>query len=68
MENYCGNFKPKSQIYFKSFFETTLDWKEICLVPRIVAVDTFTRMFQYEIVNVFYLSEMLFFLKKVTTQ
>ena len=25
MQNCCGNSKPTSQIYFESFFETTLD-------------------------------------------
>ena len=33
MQNYCGNSKPTSKIYFESFFETTLDWKEIYLIP-----------------------------------
>ena len=65
--NYCGNSKPTSQIYLESFFDTTLDWKEICLMPRKVTVDTFTSMFQYQIIAVFYLNKMLFVYKKVTT-
>ena len=62
--NYCGNSKPTSQIYLESFFDTTLDWKEICLMPRKVTVDTFTSMFQYQIITVFYLNKMLFVYKK----
>ena len=32
-----------------------------------VTFDTFTRMFQYKIINVLYLNEMLFVFEKVTT-
>ena len=48
MQYYCGNSKPTSQEYFESFFETTLDWKEIYFMLRKITVDTFTRMFQYK--------------------
>ena len=64
MQNYCGNSKLLSQIYFEQlFFRATLDWKKISLMPQKVAVDTFTRMFQYKVINVLYLNEMCFFLK-----
>ena len=54
--------------YFKSLFETTLNWKEISLTSRTVTVRTFTRMFQYKIINNnLYLNKMLFVFKKVTT-
>ena len=62
MQNSCGNSRPTSQTYFESFFETALDWKEICLMPRMVTVDTFTRVFQYKIINnVLYLNKMFVF-------
>ena len=54
MQQYCGNSKPASQVYFESLFETTLDWKEICLMLGKVTVDTFTRMFQFKIIKNFY--------------
>ena len=61
MQNYCGNSKPMSQIYVESFFERTLDWKEICLMQQKSTVDTFTGIFQYKIVNNFsYLNKKLF--------
>ena len=61
MQNYCGNSKPTSQLYLEFLFETTLDWKEICLMPRKVTVDTFTKIFQYKInYNVLYLHKILF--------
>ena len=51
--------------YILNLFETTLDWKEICSILRKVTVHTFTKMFQYEIINnVTYLNKILFFLKK----
>ena len=28
MQNFCGNSEPASQIYFESFFKTTLDGKK----------------------------------------
>jgi len=66
IQNFCNNSKTTSQKYFESLFQTTLDWKEICLLPRKVTIDTFTRSFQYKIINnVLYLNKMLFVFKKV---
>ena len=65
MQNYCG--KPTRLVYFESLFETDLDWKEKPLMPRKVTVDTLTRMFHYEIMNVLYLNTMLCAFEKVTT-
>ena len=53
--------KPTSHIFSILFFETTLDSKEIYLMPRRVTVDTFTIMFQYKTINsALYLNKMLF--------
>ena len=66
MQNYYDDYKPTSQIYFESFFETSLDWEKICLMPRKVTVDTFTRIFQYKIINnILYLNKKLHIFKKV---
>jgi len=51
IQNYCCTSKSTSQIYFESLFQTTLNWKEICMIPRKAASDTFTRNFQYKILN-----------------
>ena len=66
LQNYCDDYKPTSQIYFESFFDTILDWKAICLMPRKVTVDTVTRIFQYKIINnILYLNKKLYIFKKV---
>ena len=65
MQNFFENYKPTSQVYFESLFETYLDWKKICMMTRKTTVDTFTRMFHYKIINnVLYLNKMLFVFKK----
>ena len=51
MQSYYGNSKPTSLVCFESLFETTLDWKEKCLMRRKVTADIFTRMFQYKMIN-----------------
>ena len=66
-QNYCSNSKPTSQIYFEFVFKVTLDWKEICLMPQRVTINTFARLFQYKIINnVLNLKKMVFVFKKVT--
>lgn len=35
--------------------KTQLDWKNICIMPRIVATDTATAMSWYEILNYYYI-------------
>ena len=54
--------KPTSQIYFeKHFNDCVLDWKYIYVLPCIVTFDTYTRYFQYKVLNnVFYLNQKLF--------
>ena len=54
--------KPTSQIYFEKLLNlTNINWKDIYLLPRFVAVDTRIRIFQYKIINnVLYLNKMLF--------
>ena len=55
--------KPTSQIYFeKHFNDCVLDWKYIYVLPRIVTSDSYTRYFQYKVLNnVLYSNEKLFF-------
>ena len=55
--------KPTSNIYFEKLFEnTTLDWTEIYLSPRLATSDTTLRSFQYQILN-----KVLFLIKKLYT-
>ena len=64
MQNYCGNSKPTSQIYFESF-RNNFGLKRNMFDSSKGNVHTFTKMFQYEIINnVTYLNKILFFLKK----
>ena len=62
------NIKNKSKLLhrnYESVFETKLDWKSTCIMPRIVAIATTTRMFQYEsLSNNSYLNKLLSILKK----
>ena len=60
MQNYYSNAKQHHRYILNRFFETTLDSKEICSMLRKLTVDTFTRMYQYKIINVLYINKMLF--------
>ena len=60
--------KSKSCIlcYRNVFQNSNLDWKTICMLPRIVTKDTRLRVFQYKLLNnVLYLNKMLFRFGKV---
>ena len=53
--------KPTPNIYFEKLFKNaTLDWNKIYLSPRLAAIDTTLRSFQYEILN-----NVLFLNKKI---
>ena len=54
--------KPTSQSYFENIFTSvTLDWKLIYILPRRATICSFTRAFQYKIINnILYLSKKLF--------
>ena len=55
--------KPTSNIYFEKLFEnTTLDWSQIYLSPRLATIDTTLLSFQYKILN-----DVLFLNKKLCT-
>ena len=48
MQIYCGNSKPILQIYI---FQNNFSLGRNMYVPQKVTVDTFTRMFQYQIID-----------------
>ena len=60
MQNYYSNAKQHHTYILNLFFETALDSKEICSMLRKLTVNTFTRMYQYKIINVLYINKMLF--------
>ena len=52
--------KPTSQTYFqKNFQNPELEWKVIYTLPKRVTNDTNFRVFQYKLLHIFYLNEML---------
>ena len=57
---------PTSQRYFESKFrDLTLQWKHIYTLPRITAVDSKLRCFQYNILhNTLYLNQKVFLFRK----
>lgn len=59
--------KPRSQQYFHNILKTArIDWKKVYLLPRLVSIDTKTRIFQYKILNnILYLNKRLFQMKIV---
>ena len=59
---YTNPFTPTSQKYFNELFKTeNLDWKQIYLPPRLVTLDSYSRSFQYKILNnIFYLHKIFF--------
>ena len=60
---------PTSQKYYNNLFSSSsLDWKDIYLLPRIITPDSYTRCFQYKILNNFlYLNKRLFLFGKHST-
>ena len=63
---YTHPFTPTSQKYLNELLKTdSLDWKQIYLLPRLVTLDSYSRSFQYKILNnVLYLSKKLFMFGK----
>ena len=53
---------PTSQKYFRKVFTNEhFDWKKIYILPRVVAINSFKRNFQYKILHkILYLKKMLF--------
>ena len=57
--------KSASQLYYMSVFEIKFDWKNICIIITIVAVDITAQIFQYEIFSsIVYMNKLLFKSKK----
>ena len=49
---YTHPFTPTSQKYFIELFKTdSFDWKQIYLLPCLVTLDSYSRSFQYKILN-----------------
>ena len=62
----ANNIEPTSQTYFENLFSNFKpDWKSIYLLHRRVTLDTNLRIFQYQLLNVLYLNNILFRFKKV---
>ena len=59
--------KPTSQSYFENLFPNyTFDWKQIYLLPLIIATNSYQRNFQYKILhNILYLNKKLYILGKI---
>ena len=60
---------PTSQKFFsKVFTNEHFDWKKIYILPRVVAINSFKRNFQYKIIHkILYLKKMLFTFGKKNT-
>ena len=61
---------PTAQSKYNSIYcdEATLDWKEIYLLPGRVSIDTYSRSFQYKILNrILYTNSTLFKMKLVSS-
>ena len=68
--NICTHpFTPTSQNYFSELLKTdSLDWKQIYLLPRLVALDSYSHSFQFKILNnVLYLNKKPFTFRKSTS-
>ena len=59
--------KPTSQHYFSKIFPNiTIDWKKVYLLPMLTTRDSFSRIFQYKILNnILFLNKKLFLFGKV---
>ena len=55
----------KNLYYQKKFNGSSLDWKNIYLLERIVTKDSKWRAFQFKLLNVLYLNKMLFKFGKI---
>ena len=66
---YTHPFTPTSQKYLNESFKTdSFDWKQIYLLPLSVTLDSYSRSFQYKILNnVLYLNKKLFKFRKSTS-
>ena len=60
------NCEPTGQIYYKDLLNgSSLEWKEIYLLPRLTTIDNKLRVFQYKILHhVLFLNKRLFTLRK----
>ena len=59
---YTHNFTPTSQKYLNELLTTdSFDWNQIYILPRLVTLDSYSRSFQYKILNnILYLYKKLF--------
>ena len=66
---YTHPFTPTSQKYLNELLKTdSFDWKQIYLLPRLVTLDSYSRSFQYKILNnVLYLNKKLFKFRQLTS-
>ena len=66
---YTYPFTPTTQKYFIKLFKTgRFDWKQIYPLPRLIALDSYSRSFQYKIQNnILYLNKKLFTFRKSTS-
>ena len=66
---YIHPFTPTSQKYSNELLKTdSFDWRQIYLLPRLVTLDSYSRSFQYKILNnVLYLNKKLFTFRKSTS-
>ena len=62
-------FIPTSQTFLNELVKTdSLDWEQIYLLPRLVTLDSYSRFFQYKILNnVLYLNKKLFKFRQLTS-
>ena len=59
---------PSSQSYFNKKFNISHLWKKIYMLPRYATVDTYSRMFQYKVLNnILFLNDKQFHLELVTS-
>ena len=63
---YTHPFTPTSQKYLNELLKTnSLDWKKIYILPRLATLDSYSRSFQYKILNnVLYLNKRHFKFRK----
>ena len=62
-------FIPTSQTFLNELLKTdSLDWEQIYVLPRLLTLDSYSRSFQYKILNnVLYLNKKLFKFRKSTS-
>ena len=66
---YTHPFRPTSQKRFLELFKIdSFDWKQIYLLPRMVTLESYSRSFQYKILNnILYLNKKLFMFQKLAS-